>query len=972
MGGMKMELFVPVDREGLAFEDYWRELKDKTKAMQEKVMANAQHGNRRVVEEDCEKVLKEANQAVSKGERDYAYYYYFLFVFYVGEVLLKHERINDADKKVWNKRLRQALVHVENPDLKPFFEEKREAIRRQKQEIRQRDQAEYLQKLPMAEQQERLRISTDEAEDRQNICMDAEDSLPEACWQDEADDIYLSQDVDEPTVSNDFGLDSVTEEEVLRIQDSARKTTSDLFDTAPTGQNGTLKGAGMSALLGPAPPQQQGPAPVESRVSEVQGQHALDSLFAGTALAPTLHRDNRREAEALLHQSDHVLSKLLAGQQGNQLHTQGDIGAGVTQMQPEAHIDPQAARLGAPIDAAMRAKPEPSKVDQRAMRPTDAQVDEESRLRKQKEAEEAAMKKREEAEEAAMKKREEAAMKKREEDALKLKEEEKAEQLELEEQLRVLKQQKLLEEERALGEIAGRVEPITRSALMLLEQCQHATLILQQLPTGVTRRFAEQKLPSPITLLEHDGEAIELKLRESLTTEAGKLAQLANEYSRHPVHQQAMTLVDTGLSYIEEARNRAELIKRHLHQLDTATTLRETEAVRLRRQLAQQGGLRGPQQRQHDVVYLNREVGVAKKRNFLHERQLKESYWTMNCGTPKQPRRGLVNLGNTCYMNSVLQCLMATELVKPFLGYTFTSDINISNPLGSRGCIVNTFHAVVEEMSRNVSYAVSPNMFKQAIGDYNETFQGQKQQDANEFMQTLLGCLHEDLNIARGREGKKVPELTSDGKVDEVVASESVHAYRINNRSLISELFGFLERSTVRCLYCNHRSVSFTVQHSLSIPIARQDNATLSDCLFKYTEQEQLPEGSEWKCGRCSRQMRAYKQLSLWSSPKVLVFTLNRFSTVGNLADKIRQDVRFPPTLDMRPFLVAESGPPVWYELCGIVNHDGGLGGGHYTAHVKGRLDESWYHFSDERVRPASGPPNFSQAYILFYRLANH
>eukprot|EP00659_Diplonema_papillatum_P000129 gene129-199_t len=208
-----MELFVPVDREGLAFEDYWRELKDKTKAMQEKVMANAQHGNRRVVEEDCEKVLKEANQAVSKGERDYAYYYYFLFVFYVGEVLLKHERINDADKKVWNKRLRQALVHVENPDLKPFFEEKREAIRRQKQEIRQRDQAEYLQKLPMAEQQERLRISTDEAEDRQNICMDAEDSLPEACWQDEADDIYLSQDVDEPTVSNDFGLDSVTEEE---------------------------------------------------------------------------------------------------------------------------------------------------------------------------------------------------------------------------------------------------------------------------------------------------------------------------------------------------------------------------------------------------------------------------------------------------------------------------------------------------------------------------------------------------------------------------------------------------------------------------------------------------------------------------------------------------------------------------------------------------------------------------------------
>lgn len=56
------------------------------------------------------------------------------------------------------------------------------------------------------------------------------------------------------------------------------------------------------------------------------------------------------------------------------------------------------------------------------------------------------------------------------------------------------------------------------------------------------------------------------------------------------------------------------------------------------------------------------------------------------------------------------------------------------------------------------------------------------------------------------------------------------------------------------------------------------------------------------------------------------------------------------------------------YDLCAIVNHDGGMGGGHYTADVRGRADQRWHWFSDDRFRPSQGQPDARKAYILFFQ----
>lgn len=56
------------------------------------------------------------------------------------------------------------------------------------------------------------------------------------------------------------------------------------------------------------------------------------------------------------------------------------------------------------------------------------------------------------------------------------------------------------------------------------------------------------------------------------------------------------------------------------------------------------------------------------------------------------------------------------------------------------------------------------------------------------------------------------------------------------------------------------------------------------------------------------------------------------------------------------------------YDLYGVVNHQGALGGGHYTAYAKNFLDDQWYYYDDERVRVVEESRVVSpSAYLLFY-----
>eukprot|EP00756_Hemistasia_phaeocysticola_P015136 Hpha_TRINITY_DN15389_c2_g3::TRINITY_DN15389_c2_g3_i13::g.87589::m.87589/K11839/USP8, UBP5; ubiquitin carboxyl-terminal hydrolase 8 len=333
-------------------------------------------------------------------------------------------------------------------------------------------------------------------------------------------------------------------------------------------------------------------------------------------------------------------------------------------------------------------------------------------------------------------------------------------------------------------------------------------------------------------------------------------------------------------------------------------------------------------------------------------------------GIQRQPRRGIVNLGNTCYMNSVLQALHATPLVTDVHQQRY--QVNPNNPLGFQGRIADAYRYVVGQFHlARLQFSISPSKFKEVISQRNPTFEGFSQQDASEFLRTLLGGLHDDLNVAVQFKTRPVPQIVDHpSKTDDELAGEARACYATNNSSLVDDHFAFVERSSLHCPQCRHTARNFIVTQSLELPIPRGDVVSLDQCLTKYTEPERLDEDAKWTCSGCGKKVRAEKRLSLHDAPRVLVLMLKRFRSFGDLTDKVTSGVVFPPVVDLSPY-VASSGPAK-YDVVGIVNHEGGLGGGHYTCDAKGRDDGQWCFFSDERFHQSTGEPKWRQAYVLF------
>lgn len=339
--------------------------------------------------------------------------------------------------------------------------------------------------------------------------------------------------------------------------------------------------------------------------------------------------------------------------------------------------------------------------------------------------------------------------------------------------------------------------------------------------------------------------------------------------------------------------------------------------------------------------------------------------WNFGSDSPDQPRRGIVNLGNTCYLNSVTQCLVQTLLCRYFLSDDYIHFIVKRFEGGGR--IANTFSYIAREMNANVTFAVSPSCFKNAIAQIYDSFANSSQQDANEFLRAALDGIHENLNECSGVKVPAVEIDTSKGSDDDI-AKQFWAEYTKRNRSIVVTLFGFQERSMIECPSCKRCSRSFNAAMSIEVPIPFFNRTvTIEDCLSKYCAEEVLDESSMFQCGGCQKKVCATKQLSLYSLPEVLVISLKRFRSNANFSDKVTNPVAFQPILDVSPYI---SNPKQTagstYRLVGIVNHQGNIHGGHYTADTRGIRDGCWFSFSDEVVRVATAP-DFKLAYMLFY-----
>ncbi|XP_009875969.1 PREDICTED: putative ubiquitin carboxyl-terminal hydrolase 50 [Apaloderma vittatum] len=312
---------------------------------------------------------------------------------------------------------------------------------------------------------------------------------------------------------------------------------------------------------------------------------------------------------------------------------------------------------------------------------------------------------------------------------------------------------------------------------------------------------------------------------------------------------------------------------------------------------------------------------------------------------------GLRNLGKTCYMNAILQCLCSVPpLVEYFLSGKYKAALREEN-----GESAAAFGCLMSNMWLEESDSVSPEVFQSVLEKRYPTFSNSTQQDAHEFLICVLNELHDAL-----KKCSKKRRITN-AKVSRGSVSET---------SIITQLFEGQLRYDITCLACKtaiHRPESFTV---LSLPIPSQSVCSLQDCLKCFFQQDTLTWNNQIHCSQCEKKNDAVVKATITKAPQIIIFHLKRFEWQGNHRRKLSTDICYPlSNLDLSPYSSPPSCLDAEYSLCAVVNHNGFLDGGHYTAFCKHSITNNWYSFNDVQITKI---PNSSvqtdTAYLLFYR----
>ena len=316
---------------------------------------------------------------------------------------------------------------------------------------------------------------------------------------------------------------------------------------------------------------------------------------------------------------------------------------------------------------------------------------------------------------------------------------------------------------------------------------------------------------------------------------------------------------------------------------------------------------------------------------------------------------GLANLGNTCFMNSVLQCLAHTYEL-----FDIEKEKKTDNIFDVK--IFDEYFKLIHFMW-NENSTVSPNGFLKYVQfvakrKNREMFTGFDQNDFSEFLLFLISCFHESIK----KEGPNIKSEIS------AVKKYLNNVYK-KDYSEVTNIFNGIQVNTVYSKKTNEEINKTVDQFTiLSLPVPEKKNLSIEDCLDEYFKEIELCGDDEYvlpdEHKNAGEKIEAKIISKIWCLPKILILNLLRVKISRNRMVKNETLISYGETINLDKYCLNKENNN--YELYAIGEHHGNLYGGHYTCLVK-NSNGKWYRFNDMDVKEVKNNTT-NRAYTFFYR----
>jgi ubiquitin carboxyl-terminal hydrolase 8 len=325
---------------------------------------------------------------------------------------------------------------------------------------------------------------------------------------------------------------------------------------------------------------------------------------------------------------------------------------------------------------------------------------------------------------------------------------------------------------------------------------------------------------------------------------------------------------------------------------------------------------------------------------------------------------GLVNLGNKCFLNSILACLSNTlKLTDYFLSCKYKEDDleHLNKRKDEYYLVLSYLNLIINAWEKN--QILKPKSFVENISKFVKKYFTLEQQDSHECLMYTLDILHKGISY----------EIDVDIKGDvqnntDLLMKQSLEQWKLfyeKNYSYIVEIFHGMFYNKIDCNNCDFNENIFEPFNCISLNIPESGSTNLTSCLNQYFNSTEKI--STWNCEKCN-QKGCDKSIKSWSLPNYLIIHLKRFNNSGKRLDT---DVNFPiEDLNLTEYLSKDKQDPnnYIYSLYAVNYHSGGARSGHYWSVCK-NLDNKWYKYNDADITEFYDTNNIASnnSYILFY-----